>query len=89
MPDTVGAIGKDEAVQIKILCSEGCVNTPPTIELVKKVARGVNLSVNIGTVMVGTQEQAQQLRFLGSPTVQIDGLDIEPSARDSLAFGLT
>lgn len=89
MPDTVGAVEKGGAVQVKILGSEGCANTPPTVELVKNVAQDLNIPVIIETLMVGTQEQARELRFLGSPTVQIEGLDIEPSARDSLAFGLT
>jgi len=89
MPDTVETIGKVRAVQIRILGSEGCANTPPTVELVKNIAQNLNIPVNIETVMVGSQEQAQQLRFLGSPTVQIDALDIEPSASDSVAFGLT
>jgi hypothetical protein len=83
MPDTA------TAVQIRVLYSEGCASTPPTVELVKNVAQELNIPVNMKIVMVGTQEQARELRFLGSPTVQIEGFDIEPSARDSLAFGLT
>jgi hypothetical protein len=89
MPDTAGSSEKGGAVQVKILGSEGCANTPPTVELVKNIAQDLNILVNIETVMVGTQEQAQELRFLGSPTVQIEGFDIEESARASLAFGLT
>jgi hypothetical protein len=83
MPDTA------RVVQIRVLYSEGCASTPPTAELVKKIAQDLDIPVNIETVTVGTQEQARKLRFLGSPTVQIEGFDIEPSARDSLAFGLT
>ena len=77
------------AVQIRVLYSEGCASTPPTVALVKNVAQDLNIPVSIEMVSIGTQEQAQELRFLGSPTVQIEGFDIEPSARDSLAFGLT
>lgn len=65
------------------------MNTPPTVELMKKIAQDLNISIKMETVIVGTQEQARELRFLGSPTVQIEGLAIEPSARDSVAFGLT
>jgi hypothetical protein len=65
------------------------MNTPPTVELVQNVARDLNISIEMETVIVGTEEQARELRFLGSPTVQIEGSDIEPSARDSVAFGLT
>ncbi|MBI5572731.1 MAG: hypothetical protein HY914_22495 [Desulfomonile tiedjei] len=89
MPDTRDTIGVSGIVQIRILCSEGCANTPPTVELVKNVAQDLNIPVNIETVLVGTEEQARELRFLGSPTVLVEGSDIEPSARGSLAFGLT
>jgi hypothetical protein len=85
----MGAIEKGGNIQVRILCSEECANTPTTVELVKNVAQYLNIFVNIEMVMVGTQERAQELRILGSPTVQIDVLDIEPSARDSVAFGLT
>jgi hypothetical protein len=39
-------------------------------------------------VAVSSQEQATEHRCLGSPTVQINGLDIEPAARVSMNFGL-
>ena len=82
-------VGKGENVKIRIFCSEGCANASPTVDLVKRVAQALNIPVNIETVIVETQEQAQELRFLGSPTVQIESSDIEPSARCSFAFGLT
>lgn len=76
-------------VQIRVLYAEGCANTPPTLELLRKVAQDLRIPINVEMVSIGTQEQARELRCLGSPTVQIEGLDIEPSSRDSLAFGLT
>ena len=36
-----------------------------------------------------TPEQAEALAFLGSPTVQMEGRDIEPEARIRKDFGLT
>lgn len=82
-------VNTGDAVNVQIFCTEGCGNTAPTVDLVKKVAQDLDISVNIETVTVDTREQAQELRLLGSPTVQIDGLDIEPSARDSVSFGLS
>ncbi len=38
-------------------------------------------------VPVTTQEEADAFRFLGSPTVHIDGRDIDPAVRDSMAYG--
>jgi len=37
---------------------------------------------------VDTLAQAEALAFLGSPTVQVDGRDIEPEARIRQDFGL-
>lgn len=78
-----------KGLEVRILYSEGCANTPPTVELVKKVAHDLGLPIDVETVPVVTWEEAQTLRFLGSPTVQIGGRDIEPSALDNPAFGLT
>lgn len=85
----MGTVRTGKDVRVRILYSEGCANTSPTVDVVKNVAQDLNIPVNIEMVMVGAQEQARELRFLGSPTVQIEGFDIEPSARASVAFGLT
>jgi hypothetical protein len=77
------------SIQIEILHSRGCANTLPTAELLKDIAKDLQISIDIVMVVVDTEEQANRLRFLGSPTVRIDGADIEPSAQDALAFGLT
>lgn len=39
-------------------------------------------------VEVSSQEQAVELLCIGSPTIQINGMDIEPAARGSMNFGL-
>jgi hypothetical protein len=83
------SLDKGGSIRVRILYSEGCANATPTVDLVKTVAQDLSVPVNIEMIVVGTERQAQELRFLGSPTVQINGLDIEPSARNSLAFGLT
>jgi hypothetical protein len=74
-------------VEVKVLFSEGCDNTPPTIDPIKQTALESGIDIDLKKVPVESQEQAQQSKFLGSPTVQVNGLDIEPSARSSTAFG--
>jgi hypothetical protein len=66
-----------------------CPATPATIRLVKDIARAMGVRINLETVVVETQEQAETLAFLGSPTVQVNGRDIEPEARTRTDFGLT
>lgn len=50
------------------------------------------LAGTYGTTLVQTrvasEEQARRLRFLGSPTVRVEGRDVERAARDRTDFGL-
>ena len=77
------------AIEISILYTDGCAATPPTIDLVRAIAAEMGIHARVKTVLVESPEQAIQLRFLGSPTVQVNGLDIDPSARANLSYGFT
>ena len=74
-------------VEVRVLFSEGCDNTPPTIDLIEQISSELGIKIDLKRVPVESQDQAQQWKFLGSPTVQVNGLDIEPSARAATAFG--
>ncbi len=39
-------------------------------------------------VEVRSEEEARERRFLGSPSVHIDGVDVEPQARERDDFGM-
>jgi hypothetical protein len=79
--------GRIMKVEVIVLFSEGCDNTPLTIDLIKQTALESEIEIDLKTVPVESQEQAQQWKFLGSPTVQVNGLDIDPSARSATGFG--
>lgn len=74
---------------VRILYTEGCANTPQTLQRVRDVAQEMGVPIELDLVQVTTQEQADEFRFLGSPTVQINGQDIDPAARAASAFGFT
>ena len=77
------------AIEVNVLYTDGCAATPPTIELVKAIATEMGIHARVKAVLVESPEQAIQLRFLGSPTVQVNGLDIDPSARANSSYGFT
>ena len=77
-----------KTIQIRILYTTGCPNLSPTIDLIEKVGKDLNIAVGIEQVEVSSPEQAVELRCIGSPTIQINGMDIEPAARGSMNFGL-
>jgi len=81
--------GESRVLQVRVLGVEGCANTPRAAELVEKEAAFLGLHLDLQRVMVRSEEQARQERFLGSPTVQIAGQDIDPQARRVESFTLT
>jgi len=66
--------------RICILYFEGCPNHPPAVAMAQTLVAEHRLSAQVEEVQVGPDE-VEEYRFLGSPTVQVDGVDIEPAAR--------
>jgi mercuric ion transport protein len=75
-------------MKIEILYFDECPNRSSTVERVKDIGRQEGLAAEVVEVNVPDEATARSLSFLGSPTVRIDGVDIEPSARLSKHFGL-
>lgn len=69
-------------VQIDILYFEGCPNHRPTTALIRDIVRSLGFDAAIREVEVRGAEEAARLRFFGSPTVQLDGEDVDPAVRD-------
>ena len=75
-------------MKIEFLYVDGCPNVTPTVERLKTVLAKGGVSDPLTLTRVNDHEAAQSLRFLGSPTVRINGVDIEPSARSRSNYGL-
>ena len=76
-------------ISVKVLSIKNCPATPPTISLVRSTARELGIDVEVTNIVINTLEEANERRFIGSPTVRINGLDIDPSMRSVDQFGLT
>ena len=76
-------------MHVRIISIEGCDGTRSTIQLVQETASEMGISIEIEHVVIHTQDEARLFRHIGSPTVQINGKDIEPDARVIQRFGLT
>lgn len=74
-------------MKVEVLFFEGCPNHQPTVQLAREVVAELGLDARVEEVEVRTSEDVKRLRFLGSPTVLVDGIDIEPSARSRTDFG--
>ena len=76
-------------MRVKVISLENCDGTQATIELVKKTAEKMGIPIDFEHVIVHTQEDARLHRLIGSPTVQVDGVDIDPEARTHQRYSLT
>ena len=75
-------------MQIDVLYFEECPNHLPTVARVNAVLRAEGCRAEVSEVLVPDGETAEQLNFLGSPTVRVNGIDIEPAAQHRKDFGL-
>ena len=75
-------------MQIEILYFEDCPNHLPTVERINAVLREEGCRADVREVLVPDVSTAQRVNFLGSPTVRVNGIDIEPAAKDRKDFGL-
>ena len=82
-------LSDSRALVVTVQHTEGCPGTPTTIELIEQVAAGTSTPIHLELTLVETPEQALEQRFLGSPTIQVNGLDVDPAARKNTAYGFT
>ena len=76
-------------MKIEILYLSGCPYHVPAVSRVRDVLLQEGVSAELAEVEVKETASARRLGFLGSPSIRIDGQDIEVAARSSVAFGLT
>lgn len=67
---------------VEILYFEGCPNHEGARELVERVSRELALEVELRFVDVPDEDAARGMRFLGSPTIRVDGTDVDPYAAE-------
>lgn len=75
-------------MKIEVLYLEGCPNYHPTVDRLKAVLRQVGLPAEVAEIEVTDESAAERLRFFGSPTIRVDGSDIETGARHVENTGL-
>lgn len=80
-------VNQNKPVDVLVLHNEGCPSTPMTIELIEACVVEMGIKMNFQKILVKTQLEANELHFLGSPTIQVNGIDIDPSVRDANVFG--
>jgi len=64
-------------MRIEVLYVPGCPNYAPAVERLQAVLEPQSLQAEIRSVPITNEAQAKALLFPGSPTIRIDGDDVE------------
>ena len=65
---------------VELLTTSNCPHRDAALALVQRVCGQLDGQAEIRLVEIPDQQAAERLRFLGSPTIRVNGRDIEPGA---------
>jgi hypothetical protein len=66
-------------MRIEFLYWDGCPSHPEAEALLREVLRARGLDAEVDRREVTSQEEAESERFPGSPTIRVDGRDVDPA----------
>jgi len=73
-------------MNVEILYFEGCPNHAPALEMVRCVLDREKIEAEVRLIEVTDEKVAETVRFIGSPSVRVDGVDIEPGREEDPPF---
>ena len=65
---------------VEVLYFDGCPNHERTLADLQRLVNELAVDAEVRTVRVVDSEDAERKRFLGSPSVRVDDVDVEPGA---------
>jgi hypothetical protein len=76
-------------VRVEVLYVSECPSHPAAVKLVEEVLVAEGVATNIHEVLVTDERMAGELKFLGSPTIRINGKDVAGGSQTAKDFGLS
>ena len=73
---------------VEVLYVDGCPNHEALLARLRELLARAGAATRIELRRVESAQDAERRRFLGSPTVRIDGRDVEPGAEHRTDHGL-
>ena len=68
-------------MKIEVLYLDGCPHHRPAVERIQTILQEEGITASVSEIEIRDQEAAMELGFPGSPTIRVDGVDIEPAFR--------
>ncbi|QJY47822.1 organomercurial lyase [Pseudonocardia broussonetiae] len=84
-----GPLLAPEGMSVEMLHTEGCPNAIEYLPRLRELVAGADITQPVRVRIITTPEQALHERFLGSPTIRVNGRDVDPSAAQRRDYGLS
>jgi hypothetical protein len=75
-------------MRIELLYFDGCPGHAELRDRLPQLLQQAGVDASIEEQRIDSEEDARRERFLGSPTLRVDGHDIDPTAEDRRDYGL-
>lgn len=75
-------------MKVELLYFDGCPGYEELRPRLERLLAERGLPVSLELLPVTNLEEAKEKQFLGSPTVRVDGRDVEPAAAHRADFGM-
>ena len=76
-------------MKIELLYFDGCPSHEAFLPRLTKLLAQAGVTAPVHERRVESDAAAQRERFLGSPTLRVDGVDVEPGADERTDYGFT
>lgn len=77
-----------ENITIEALLAPGCESRDDTLFMIDKVTNSQCITITLKETTIGSIQEATQARFLGSPSVRVDGRDVEIESEGKTNYGV-
>jgi hypothetical protein len=74
-------------MRVELLYFDGCPSYAELLPRLRELLANEGIEEEVELRRVETPSDAERERFLGSPTVRIDGVDVDSTAKDRTDFG--
>lgn len=73
---------------VELLYFDGCPNHEALLPRLRALLADGDIAADIALREISDHETAQRERFLGSPTIRVNGRDVEPDAERRTDYGM-
>lgn len=75
-------------MQVQLLHTKDCHAWQEAEKVLEDALKEAGFTIKYQVVLVNSDEQARQLKFLGSPQITVDRVDVDPLAKNATRYSI-